>query len=126
MATRVLVVDDDQSLAKILLRRLEAEGYEVENVSDGFSALEKVRRERPQLIILDILLPEVDGYKVCRILKLDATSKDIPVIILTVRTQEEDRKKGLEMGADAYMGKPYEDQELLSMIEKLLGKRSGS
>lgn len=124
MATqKILLVDDDPNILKVLSMRLEKTGYEVDSISDGFMALEKIRKDRPDLIILDLMLPEIDGYKVCRMLKFDETYKNIPVIMLTGRTQEEDRKKGLQMGADAYIVKPFESKNLLMKIEELLGER---
>lgn len=124
MATqKILLVDDDPNILKVLSMRLEKTGYEVDSISDGFMALEKIRKDRPDLIILDLMLPEIDGYKVCRMLKFDEAYKNIPVIMLTGRTQEEDRKKGLQMGADAYIVKPFESKNLLMKIEELLGER---
>ncbi len=122
-AQKILLVDDDPNILKVLSMRLEKTGYEVDSISDGFMALEKIRKDRPDLIILDLMLPEIDGYKVCRMLKFDEAYKDIPVIMLTGRTQEEDRKKGLQMGADAYIVKPFESKNLLMKIEELLGER---
>lgn len=125
MATqKILIIEDDQALVKSLSRRLEAAGYEVDSVSDGFAALEKIHNEKPNLVILDLMLPEVDGYKVCRMLKFDEAYKDTPVIMLTGRTQEEDRNKGLRMGADAYIIKPFENRELLRKIEELLAENN--
>ncbi|MDP8217337.1 MAG: response regulator, partial [Candidatus Theseobacter exili] len=106
-----------------LSMRLEKTGYEVDSASDGFMALEKIRKDRPDLVILDLMLPEVDGYKVCRMLKFDEAYKNIPIIMLTGRTQKEDKNKGLQMGADAYIVKPFESRYLLRKIEELLGGR---
>lgn len=122
-ARKILLVDDDPDILKVLSMRLEKTGYEVDIASDGLVALEKIHKDRPDLIVLDLMLPEVEGYKVCRMLKFDETYKDIPVIILTGRTQEEDRNKGMQMGADAYMVKPFESKDLLIKIEKLLEER---
>ena len=120
---KILIIEDDQALVKSLSRRLEAAGYQVDSVSDGFAALEKIHNEKPDLVILDLMLPEVDGYKVCRMLKFDETYEDIHVIMLAGRTQEEDRNKGLQMGADAYIVKPFENRDLLRKIEEFLGER---
>jgi DNA-binding response OmpR family regulator len=82
--------------------------------------LDKARKENPDLIILDLMLPKIDGYKVCRMLKFDEKYKNIPVIIFTARAQEEDKKLGQDVGADAYLTKPFEPQALLGKIQELL------
>lgn len=119
---KILVVDDEADLVETLKFRLEANNYEVISSCDGKDALEKARKEAPNLIILDIMLPKLDGYKICRMLKYDQKYKHIPVIMFTSRAQESDRKLGGEVGADAYITKPFEPDILLGKIKELLQK----
>ena len=100
--------------------RLEANNYEVLIAYDGEQALTKAREEKPDLIILDLMLPKMDGYKVCGLLKKDARYAKTPIILFTARAQEEDVKLGEELSADAYITKPFEPQMLLSKISELL------
>ncbi len=117
---RILLVDDEESLVDMVKMRLEASGYEVIPAYDGPEGLELARKERPDLIILDLMLPKMDGYKVCGLLKKDSRYVDIPVIMLTARAQEEDLKLGQELGAEVYITKPFDPQALLSKIQELL------
>ncbi len=119
---KVLIVEDEVDLVETLKFRLEANDYEVITANDGQGGLDKARGECPNLVILDLMLPKLDGYKVCRMLKFDAKHKDIPVIMFTARAQDSDKKMGEEVGADAYITKPFEPQLLLAKIEKLLKK----
>lgn len=122
MAKRILVVDDEPDLVEMVKMRLEANGYEVITAYDGKEALDKAHKENPDLMLLDLMLPKIDGYKVCRMLKFDEKYKHICIIMFTARAQESDEKIGMEVGADAYMVKPFEPQKLLSKIKKLLGE----
>ncbi len=115
---KILVVDDEIELVKVLEIRLRKEGFEVVTAADGEDALKKARKEKPDLLILDLMLPKIDGYKVCRLLKFDQKYKNIPIIMLTARVEEHDRNLGMEMGADEYITKPFEWDKLL---EKILG-----
>ena len=117
---RILVVDDEIELVEMLTIRLEANDYEVFAAYDGQEGLDKARTLKPDLIILDLMLPKLDGYKVCRMLKFDEKYKQIPVILFTARAQESDIKLGKEVGADAYLTKPFEPDILLGKIEELL------
>jgi DNA-binding response OmpR family regulator len=117
---RVLVVDDEADLVEMLTLRLEANDYEVITASDGQEGLEKARKEKPDLIILDLMLPKMDGYKVCRMLKFDEKFKQIPVILFTARAQESDVRLGEEVGANAYLTKPFEPAILLAKIKELI------
>ena len=119
---RILLVDDEEDLRKMLKFRLEAVGYEVNEASDGQEALDKARSAWPDLIILDLMLPKIDGYKVCRMIKFDEKHKHKPVIMFTARAQEKDKLIGKEMGADAYITKPFEPEVLLGKITELLGQ----
>ena len=117
---RVLVVDDEADLVRILQLGLQAIGYHVETASDGQEALKKARETKPDIILLDLMLPKLDGYKVCRLLKFDERYKNIPIIILSARTQEGDQLLAMEMGANRFITKPYDFAEVLSHIETLL------
>lgn len=119
---RILIVDDEEDILKVLKFRLEANNYEVLSASDGQEGLTKARTEKPDLMILDLMLPKLDGYKVCRMLKFDETYKTIPIIMFTARAQKEDEGLGKEMGADAYITKPFEPEVLLEKIRELLKK----
>jgi two-component system, OmpR family, alkaline phosphatase synthesis response regulator PhoP len=117
---RVLVVDDEADLVRILQFGLQSIGYHVETASDGQEALKKAREMKPDIILLDLMLPKLDGYKVCRLLKFDERYKNIPIIILSARTQEGDQLLAMEMGANRFITKPYDFQEVLGHIETLL------
>lgn len=117
---RVLFVEDEQNLVRLVKDRLEFNNYEVIVAADGQEGLEKARKEKPDIIILDILLPKMDGYRVCRMLKFDENYKQIPIIMLTAKAQKSDEEMGLEVGADAYITKPFKAEVLLSKIEELL------
>ncbi|MCX5751634.1 MAG: response regulator [Candidatus Saganbacteria bacterium] len=118
---KILVVDDEADIVDLLTLRLEGEGFEVISAGDGNAGLDKARREKPDLIILDLMLPKIDGYRVCRLLKFDEKYKNIPIIMFTARGQDEDRKLGEEVGADAYLVKPFDPQLLMKTINRLLG-----
>ena len=117
---RILVVDDEAELVKAIEIRLKEAGYEALVAYDGKEGLEKAHKEKPDLIILDLMLPKMDGYKVCGLLKADTRYGKIPIIIFTARAQESDIKMGQEAGADAYMTKPFEYQVLLGKVKELL------
>lgn len=118
---KILVVEDEEDMVYAVGLELESNGYKVITAYDGRQGLEKARRERPDLIILDILLPGLDGYKVCRMLKFDEKYKNIPIVMLTARAQDSDKKTGKEVGADAYITKPFEPKVLVTKIKELLG-----
>ena len=121
---RILVVEDQAAIVDMVRMRLEANNYEVITAADGQEGLDKARKENPNLIILDIMLPKMDGYKVCKLLKADPRYKKIPIIISTGRTPQELKKLGKEVGADAYISKPFEAQLLLSKIKILLEEKA--
>ena len=122
MAKKILLVDDEPELVEMVKTRLKANNYEVITASDGQEGLDKAKREKPDLIILDIMLPRMDGYKVCGLLKADTRHNKIPIIMFTARAHESDKKLGKELGADAYITKPFESVELLGKINELLGR----
>lgn len=119
---RILAIDDEQDMLYVIKMQLEAHQYDVLTARDGQEGLTMARREAPDLIILDIMLPKLDGYKVCRMLKFDKKYSAIPIIMLTARAQEGDEKLGYEVGADYYMPKPFEPKKLLGKIKELLEK----
>lgn len=118
---RILLVDDELDILEMVKMRLEANKYEVITASDGNTAYEKARSEGIDLIILDLMLPGMDGYQVCRLLKFDQKYKHIPIIMLTARGQQEDKDWGAKVGADFYMTKPFDANALLNKIKELTG-----
>jgi two-component system, OmpR family, response regulator MtrA len=121
VCAHVLVAEDDEMQAELIRRSLLAEGHTATVVHDGGAALDAARRRRPDLVVLDLMLPVIDGFDVCRALRRD---DDIPVLMLTARTAEDDVLRGLELGADDYMSKPYSPRELMARIRTVL-RRSG-
>ena len=120
MARKILLVDDETVLVETIAYNLEQAGYIVITAADGASALEAVRREVPDLIVLDIMLPEIDGLEVCRQLRREDSTAHIPIMMLTAKTEEIDKVVGLEVGADDYVTKPFGRRELLARIRALL------
>jgi len=117
---KVLVVDDEPVLVETIAYNLEQAGYEVTTAADGASALEVARRERPDLVILDIMLPEMDGIEVCRLLRRENSTATTPIMMLTAKGEEIDKVVGLEVGADDYVTKPFGRRELLARVKALL------
>ena len=120
MPKKVLVVDDEEDIAFSIARRLSAAGYEVICAEDGVEGLRRAQTENPDLIILDLMLPKMDGFKVCRLLKFDERYKRIPIIMLSARSQQDDIALGRETGAEYYMTKPFDSGELLEKIKELI------
>lgn len=118
---RILIVDDEADLVAVLRFGLEAEGFEVISAGDGEEGLKRAHEERPDLMVLDLMLPKLDGYKVCRALKFDDRFKAMPIIILSARSGEQDRQLALHMGADAFVTKPYDMRDLVGRIRTRLG-----
>ena len=121
--TKVLVVEDNANLAFGLTRSLESEGYDVEAVEDGLKGLELARTGSPDLIVLDLMLPGMDGYTILK--KLRAEGKDMPVLILTARGEEADKVFGFRLGADDYVTKPFSLSELLARVQAILRRAKG-
>lgn len=117
MAEKILVVDDEISLQETLAYNLRKEGYEVQTTGDGAEALDLAREMQPDLILLDVMLPGLDGFEICRILRREMST---PVLMLTARDDEIDRVVGLEVGADDYMSKPFSMRELLARVKAML------
>jgi len=120
--TKILIVEDEAAMSDAIKLRLEANGYDVITAYDGPTGLHKARAEAPNLIILDVMLPRIDGFTICRMLKYDEKFQKIPILMLTAKVQDKDVKQGVEMGADAYMTKPFKSEELLARIQKLLSR----
>ena len=117
MDEKILIVEDEQTLLETLAYNMKRQGYEVKTASDGNTALDLARKEHPDLIILDIMLPGMDGFEVCRILRQEMAT---PILMLTARDDEIDRVVGLEVGADDYLTKPFSMRELMARIKALL------
>lgn len=122
MAKKILIIEDYAHIVEVLKIRLEAAGYEVLAAGDGQEGLNLARRAMPDLILLDIMLPKMNGYKVCRFLKFDAKYKSIPIFLLTARGKPEDIETGKATGADEYIIKPYNPHELLALIRRYLAR----
>jgi two-component system alkaline phosphatase synthesis response regulator PhoP len=121
---RILVVDDEIYIVHILEFSLTMEGYEVMTASDGEEALRVIDTERPDLVVLDIMMPRLDGYEVCRRLRQDEQFSSLPVILLSAKGRPVDRESGLEAGADDYITKPFSPRKLVEKIRVLLEQQS--
>ncbi len=117
MSLKVLVVEDEPVLLETLAYNLQKQGYEVLTAADGYQAIALARKERPALLVLDLMLPGVDGFEVCRILRQEMS---VPILMLTARAEEVDKVVGLEVGADDYMTKPFSMRELMARVKALL------
>jgi DNA-binding response OmpR family regulator len=122
MSRKILIVDDDRKTVDLLRLYLEKDGYQVLTAHDGRQALELTRQRRPNLIVLDLMLPSVDGLDVCRILRAET---DTPIIMLTARTTEDDKLLGLDLGADDYITKPFSPREVVARVRVVL-RRAGA
>ena len=119
---KVLVVDDEIYIVHILDFSLGMEGYEVVTALDGEQALQKAQETKPDLIVLDIMMPKLDGYETCKMLKADEATKNIPVILLSAKGRNVDQKVGFEVGADDYITKPFSPRKLVERINAILGQ----
>lgn len=119
---RILVVDDEIYIVHILDFSLGMEGYEVLTALDGEQALERLKNDKPDLIVLDIMMPKVDGYEVCRTIKSSPETQHIPVILLSAKGRNVDQKMGFDVGADDYITKPFSPRKLVERINALLGQ----
>ncbi len=117
---KILVVDDEVDLVETIRFPLEMEGFNVLVSYNGEDALNQARKEKPDLILLDLMLPKLDGYKVCRLLKFDERYKHIPILMLTAKTQEKDVLLGIETGADDYITKPFDIDKLIKKVKNFL------
>jgi twitching motility two-component system response regulator PilG len=119
---RILVVEDEESLLMLERILLSSKGYSVTGVMDGKSALEEIAANAPDLVILDIMLPEMDGFEVCKIIKENPDTGKIPVVMLTAKKSTQDVARGMQVGADAYITKPFKSAKVIEVIEGLLNK----
>ena len=119
---KILIIEDENELACLAKIRVESAGYEVKIAEDGQAGIEMVSSFTPDLIILDLVIPKINGYRVCEIIKADPKYKYIPIIMLTVRSQIIEKKAGYAVGADEYLTKPFDSEILLKKIKKLLKK----
>jgi DNA-binding response OmpR family regulator len=121
MPETILIVDDEQHIIDLAKLYLEQEGYKTTSATDGKAALQKILHEKPNLIVLDLMLPELDGWEVCRRVRAES---DVPIIMLTARSDDIDRIVGLELGADDYLTKPFNPRELVARVRAIL-RRTG-
>jgi DNA-binding response OmpR family regulator len=119
---KILVVEDEESLLKLESILLTSKGYEVRGVSNGQAALDAIAEESPDLVLLDIMLPEMDGFEVCRRIKSDPGTKEIPIIMLTAKKSREDMARGEKVGADWYITKPFKSAMVIETIQRFLRK----
>jgi DNA-binding response OmpR family regulator len=120
MSKKILAAEDSPTILEMMKQSLEEAGFFVITAADGQDALDKARTQKPDLIVLDLMLPKIDGYKVCRMLKFDEKYKNIPIVILTARSSDADKKLASEVRADAYMVKPFEPEALLTKIKEFV------
>jgi DNA-binding response OmpR family regulator len=119
---KILIVEDEESLLKLESILLTSKGYDVRGVVNGQAALDAIAEELPDLVLLDIMLPEVDGFEVCRRIKADPATKDLPVILLTAKKSREDMARGEKVGADWYITKPFKSAMVIETIQRFLAK----
>ena len=117
---KILIADDRPEVVELVRVTLEGEDYEIVDASNGEETLRKARLEKPDLVLLDVVMPKMDGFEVCRKLKKDPQTKEIPIIMLTAKGQEADKEKGREVGASGYITKPFSPSALLIKIEEIL------
>ena len=121
MTQKILIIDDEKDIVETLQFTLEVEGYQCQTAFDGEEGLRLAKEISPDLIILDVMMPKMNGYKICRLLKYDNAYKNIPIIMLTARSQAEDKSIGEETGANEYLTKPFELDEVLEKVKNYLG-----
>ena len=122
MAKKIVLVEDESQIARLIEFKLRKEGYQVTWKENGEEALEAIKAEKPDLVLLDVMMPVMDGYEVLRQIKEDENLKSIPVIMLTARAQERDVVKGIDLGAQDYITKPFHPAELLVQVKRILAK----
>ena len=118
---RILLAEDDPAMGELLKHVLGQEGFQVMLAKDGMAALSMIREQVPHLILSDVMLPKMDGFKLCRLIKFDSALRHIPYIFLTARTEDRDRETAMQAGANAYVTKPIQNQALVALIRKHLG-----
>src|SRR5690242_4296535 len=122
MSRKILVIDDEPDALELVAYNLKQAGFSVVTAKDGAEGLEKVKSTSPDLIVLDVMLPEMDGFSLCRVFKNTPVTANIPIIMLTAKAAEIDRVLGLELGADDYLTKPFSPRELVLRVKKLLDR----
>jgi two-component system, OmpR family, alkaline phosphatase synthesis response regulator PhoP len=122
---KILAVDDEKHIVRLVQVNLERQGYEVVTANDGKEALEKVEEERPDLVVLDVMMPYMDGFEVLQNMRRNPATRDIPVIMLTAKAQDADVFKGWQSGVDCYLTKPFNPMELLSFVKRIFDAMSG-
>jgi DNA-binding response OmpR family regulator len=125
MSQRILVVDDDKQIVRLVRAYLEQAGFQVFTAYEGSTALHVIRRERPDLVVLDLMLPDQDGWDLTRIVRSDPTLADMPIIMLTARIEDADKIVGLELGADDYITKPFNPREVVARVRAVLRRAVG-
>jgi two-component system alkaline phosphatase synthesis response regulator PhoP len=125
MSQRILVVDDDKQIARLVASYLEQAGYQVLSAYDGAAALRLIRAERPDLVVLDLMLPDQDGWAITRSVRADPAHAGLPIIMLTARVEDTDRIVGLELGADDYVAKPFNPREVVARVRAVLRRAGG-
>jgi two-component system, OmpR family, alkaline phosphatase synthesis response regulator PhoP len=120
MTTRILIVEDDPDIAELVVRYLDKAGFTTERSASGREALQMIASRPPGLLVLDLMLPHVDGLEICRVVRTNAKTAEIPIIMLTARAEESERIVGLELGADDYLAKPFSPNELVARVRALL------
>jgi DNA-binding response OmpR family regulator len=123
---RILIVDDEPNIVLALELLMRREGYEIQAVSDGEMAVEAAGSFRPDLILLDVMLPRMDGYEVCQRLRADPALKDVIIVMLTAKGREVEMEKGLALGADLYITKPFSTREVVRKVREVLAAKSGA
>lgn len=120
MAKKILIIDDDKNMVDLLTALLSSRGYEVISSNESIAGVALAKSDKPDLILLDVMMPLMNGYQVCRLLKGDSAYRTIPIVMLTARSQDIDVRTGKEVGVNAYLQKPYEDDKLLKVIADFL------
>jgi len=123
---RILIVDDEPNIVLALELLMKREGYEIQSVSDGEKAVEAAGQFRPDLILLDVMLPRMDGYEVCQRIRADASLKGVVIVMLTAKGREVEMEKGLALGADLYITKPFSTREVVRKVKEVLASKSGA
>lgn len=123
--TTVLVVDDSPMIREMVSSHLTQHGFKVVEAGDGAEAIEKIQAKLPDLIVTDVVMPRMNGYELCRWIKSNAQTKNLPVVMCTTKSEEFDKYWGMKQGADAYITKPYQPPELLNILQELLSKIKG-
>ena len=126
MAKKILAVDDEKHIVRLVQVNLERQGYEVITASDGKEALQKVEDERPDLVVLDVMMPYMDGFEVLQNLRRNPSTREIPVIMLTAKAQDADVFKGWQSGVDCYLTKPFNPMELIAFVKRIFSSLDGT